>query len=245
MENGALGLPHDASDVYCTSAEILSFRYIPVTFIRYIIVFANQSPRAPPRSIGLGMQTLRSVFSINTHRPLPGSGISDDADGRGEAGWYDLPCEVSQSLAEIQRIVLDDYSWLMVPFYPTSIFNPVVRARSRAYLLLIQLWTNWCIVVSSWPNICDVTFGFPEGNVTCIGKITWRPTCIPINSIEFIDFNRFIFCKIDWIDSVPFTSELIGDWVNCFHKVGDWADWLWASGIGMTESMQLIQNILK
>ena len=55
-----------------------------------------------------------------------------------------------------------------------------------------------------------------------------KQTCIPINSIELIDLNRFMFSAklIDLIQFLFQVSWLVIESI-CFHNVGDWVDWLW------------------
>ena len=71
--------------------------------------------------------------------------------------------------------------------------------------------------------------------------VTHKQTCMPINSIELIDLNRFIF-SAKLIELIQFLLQASCSMIESirFHKVGDWADLLWASGV--IEPIQLIKN---
>ena len=69
-------------------------------------------------------------------------------------------------------------------------------------------------------------------------------TCIPINSTELVDLNRFLLSAklIELIQFLFQVSWLVTESI-CFLKVGDWVDWLW--GTGIIDSIELMQNIPK
>ena len=53
-------------------------------------------------------------------------------------------------------------------------------------------------------------------------RVVYMQTCIPINSIELIDLNRFFF-SVKLIELIQFLFQVSGLVIEsiCFHKVGD------------------------
>ena len=69
-------------------------------------------------------------------------------------------------------------------------------------------------------------------------------TCIPTNWTELIDLIRFIFsAKLNELIQSLFRVSWLATESIRFHKVGDWVDWLW--GTGMIKWIDLTKNIPK